>query len=178
MESLLMNGDELSKTVHTLGDAIMAANPDLSSVVLVGILTAGFPVAQRLQHYIEKATGVSIPTGKLDIALYRDDLHRRGHFVTLKESDIPFNVDNKHLILIDDVLFTGRTIRAAFNALLDFGRPSRIELGVLFDRGHRQLPVFANYIGQTIPTQSSDHIAVHLLEIEGEDSVTLRGSGE
>ncbi len=177
MEHILYDANTLKKTVQHLGDEILKGNPDLTNTVLVGILTSGFPVANRLQHYIEKKKNITLPVGKLDIALYRDDLHHRGHFVTLKESDIPFDLSNKHLILIDDVLFTGRTIRAAFNALLDFGRPGLIELGVLFDRGHRQLPLFANYVGASIETEKTDHIKVRLLEIEGEDCVVKTSLG-
>ncbi len=168
-----MTGEEITHAIHALADKITEQHPSLEGVVLVGILSAGYPVADRLKVAIEKKTGITLPIGKLDSSLYRDDLLSRGQFVTLRETDIPFNLTNKTLILVDDVLFSGRTIRASLNALSDFGRPASIELAVLIDRGHRQLPIFANFIGKTLLTEKTDYIKVRLCEIDGEDEVVL-----
>lgn len=172
-KKIIKNGDQLHDLVVQLSEQITAAHSDLSDLVFVGILSSGYPIAERISHQIQKDKGVKIPVGKLDVALYRDDLFSRGGFVTIRESDIPFSIENKTLVLVDDVLFHGRTIRAALNALLDFGRPDRVELAVLVDRGHRELPIFAHYIGLPLETTKDDHIRIRLLEIDGDDSIVL-----
>lgn len=159
--------------IQQMGQQILSAHPALDQIVLVGILSSGYPLAQRLAFFLEKETGTPVQVGKLDVALYRDDLFSRQDFVTLRESDIPFSIAEKILILVDDVLFHGRTIRAALNALLDFGRPRAIELAVLIDRGHRQLPIFAHYCGKQIQTSPDDHVQVQLYEIDGDDKIIL-----
>lgn len=174
----MMGAEDISSAVQILATSILKNHPDLSEVVLVGVVSAGFPVAQRLKHALEEKSGVTVPVGKLDVSLYRDDLLSKGHYVTLRETDIPFNLTGKVLILVDDVLFSGRTIRAALNALLDFGRSSKIELAVLLDRGHREVPIFAHYVGKTITTAHTDHIELRLYEIEGEDVCFLHTSNK
>ena len=173
-----MTAQDISSAVQALAIAILKKYPDLAEVVLVGVVSAGFPVAQRLKHALEEKSGVTVPVGKLDVSLYRDDLLSKGHYVTLRETDIPFNLTGKILILVDDVLFSGRTIRAALSALLDFGRSAKIELAVLLDRGHREVPVFAHYVAKTMSTSHTDHIELRLYEIEGEDACFLHTSNK
>ncbi|MCP4049155.1 MAG: bifunctional pyr operon transcriptional regulator/uracil phosphoribosyltransferase PyrR [bacterium] len=172
-ENIILSSNEISQIINELADNIKNNCTDINNLVFVGILTAGYPLAIRISKILQKECGVEIPVGKLDVALYRDDLLSRGKFITIRESDIPFDLLGKTLVIVDDVLFNGRTIRAALNALLDFGRPNAIELAVLIDRGFRELPVYANYVGRKIDTEKEDHISVKLYEINGEDSVFL-----
>lgn len=171
---VLMNGKTISEAIKTMASQILVSHPTLEKVALVGILHQGYPLAQRLARCLQQLSGQEAPpVGRLDISLYRDDLHQRGDYVTIEKSEILFGVTNTQLILVDDVLFQGRTVRAGLNALLDFGRPERIELAVLIDRGHRRIPVTPNYVGKTIKTKESDHVSVRLYEIDGDDEVTL-----
>lgn len=167
---------DIDVLVEALASHIIDAYADPSCLVLVGILSNGFPLAERLSHLIDRKMNIRLPVGKLDVSLYRDDISMRGEFITIRESDIPFGIDDKVLILVDDVLFHGRTIRAALNALLDFGRPAKIDLAVLLDRGFRQIPVFARFVGHEITTDPHDTVRVSLYEIEGEDKITLESS--
>jgi pyrimidine operon attenuation protein / uracil phosphoribosyltransferase len=170
----LFNTNGMSKLIWEIANAIIGYHKkELENVVLIGIVTAGYPIAQRIANIIKKETDRDLLVGKMDVALYRDDLLSRDTFVTIRETDIPFDVTGKHLILVDDVLFHGRTIRAALNGLLDFGRPATIELAVVVDRGHRELPIFANFIGDKIKTNKTDHIKINLLEVDGEDSILI-----
>jgi pyrimidine operon attenuation protein/uracil phosphoribosyltransferase len=142
-------------------------------LALVGIQTRGVFLARRLAAIIETIEGVQVPTGTMDITLYRDDWTRITHHPVVQATDIPFSVDGKQVILVDDVLFTGRTIRAAMDALMDFGRAARIELVVLMDRGHRELPIMANYVGKVVETRRSETVNVLLTEKDGQDRVVL-----
>jgi len=142
--------------------------------MLVGIRTRGVPLARRLANKIEKIEGVRIPIGSLDITLYRDDLKEREANPVLYDSDLPVGVQDKIIVLVDDVLFTGRTVRAALDALVDYGRPRRIQLAVLVDRGHRELPIRADYVGKNVPTSRRETIAVRVKEIDNEDGVILQ----
>ena len=159
--------------IDTLSNQIVTAHPSLDDVVFVGILSTGFPIAERLAKRIKDQTQIEVPVGKLDVSLYRDDLIEKGSYITLQQSEIPVNLTDKVVVLVDDVLFHGRTIRAAMDGILDFGRPKRIECAVLIDRGHRELPIEATYVGETISTQSDQYVKVSLLEVEGEDGVIL-----
>ncbi|MEK7298943.1 MAG: bifunctional pyr operon transcriptional regulator/uracil phosphoribosyltransferase PyrR [Candidatus Margulisiibacteriota bacterium] len=170
---IVLGPKDISRSVHDLTEAILNGAGDLKRLVLIGILTAGHPLAQRIAKQIQQQTGKAIPVGKLDITLYRDDIISGDRFVTVRESDIPFDINHRHVILVDDILFTGRTIRSALNGLADFGRPDVIETAVLIDRGHRELPILANYVAKTLSTQKTDHVDVQLLEIDGEDRVVL-----
>jgi len=143
----------------------------------VGIRARGDVIATRLQEAIRRNEGVDVPLGSLDITLYRDDLTRIGHAPVIRESMIPFSVDDRVVVLVDDVLFTGRTIRAAMDALVDYGRPRAIRLAVLIDRGHRQLPIRADFVGKNVPTAVADDIRVQLVEAGGADQVELVGAG-
>jgi len=140
---------------------------------LIGIQTRGVYLAKRLQAKIKEIEGVEIPTGDMDITLYRDDWTRISHHPVVQATDILFSVDEKQIILVDDVLFTGRTTRAAMDAVIDFGRPDRIELAVLVDRGHRELPIQADYVGKIVETRRRETINVLLTEHDGKDKVVL-----
>jgi pyrimidine operon attenuation protein / uracil phosphoribosyltransferase len=173
---IICDSKELTKIINQISSQIQKKYSNkIQNVVLIGILSAGYPIAQRISKEVFKNISVNIPVGKLDIAIYRDDLLAREDFVPIRESDIPFDIENKIVILIDDVLFHGRTIRAALNGLLDFGSPKAIELAVLIDRGHKELPIFANYIGKEIKTNKTDYINVSLVEIGDKDSIVLEG---
>ena len=144
-------------------------------LVLVGIRTRGAPIAQRIANELQNILGEPVPTGALDITLYRDDLMRQpvGPQPLVRRTEIPFSIDDKRILLVDDVLYTGRTTRAALDALIDFGRPRDIQLIVLIDRGHRELPIKADYVGKNFPTSTNQSIQVHLSEIDGLDEVVL-----
>jgi len=172
-EKVLMNSESITKTVTRITREILKRNEDANKMVVVGIRTRGIPLARRLVDQIEKKTGTKIPLGTLDISLYRDDLRIKDELPELKKTDIPFAVDRKSVILVDDVIFTGRTSRAAIEAVMDFGRPSTIQLVVLIDRGHRELPIQADYIGSTIDTDTAEKVKVLLSETDGTDMVVV-----
>jgi len=172
-EKVLMNSESITKTVTRITREILKRNEDANKMVVVGIRTRGIPLARRLVDQIEKKTGTKIPLGTLDISLYRDDLRIKDELPELKKTDIPFTVDRKSVILVDDVIFTGRTSRAAIEAVMDFGRPSTIQLAVLIDRGHRELPIQADYIGSTIDTDTGEKVKVLLSETNGTDMVVV-----
>jgi pyrimidine operon attenuation protein/uracil phosphoribosyltransferase len=154
---------------------IVERNRGTSDLALVGIRTRGVPLARRLGRLLAEITGDEVPTGALDITLYRDDLmrHTVGPQPVVRSTEIPFSIDDKRILLVDDVLFTGRTIRAALDALVDFGRPKAIQLAVMVDRGHRELPIKADYVGKNLPTSLSESVAVRLVEIDGRDEVVI-----
>ena len=154
---------------------IIERNKGIEDLVLVGIKTRGIYVAERIAARMQQIEGVAIPVGKLDISLYRDDVHTSdGREPEIKGTDIPFSIEGKQVILIDDVLFTGRTIRAALDALMDIGRPSKISLAVFVDRGHRELPIRADFVGKNIPTSLEEQIKVAMQEVDGEDHVLIQ----
>lgn len=170
MEStVLMGGELMEKTLTRLAREIVDDNQDLSNLVLLGILRRGRPLADRLAAMIEALTGVLPPVGSLSTALYRDDAHAGVKFKG--ETHFDFNVDGRTVLLVDDVLAAGRTIRAAMDEVMDYGRPQRIQLACLVDRGGRELPIQADYLGYSASAPSHDWIAVHLTEIDGEDAV-------
>ncbi len=151
----------------------MERDRDLSSLAVIGIRSRGDVLAGRLRDALRANEGVDVPLGLLDITLYRDDLTRVGYAPEIHETRIPFSVDDRVVVLVDDVLFTGRTIRAALDALVDFGRPKAIRLAVLVDRGHRELPIRADFVGKNVPTQPGDDVRVRLTEIDGRDEVEV-----
>ena len=157
---------------------ILERNRGVEELALVGIRTRGVPIAKRLAKAIHEINGHDIATGALDITLYRDDLmrHAVGPQPVVRRTEVPFSIDDRKILLVDDVLYTGRTIRAALDALIDFGRPKAIQLVVLVDRGHRELPIKADYVGKNLPTSLSQSVQVHLLEIDGRDEVEIRES--
>jgi pyrimidine operon attenuation protein/uracil phosphoribosyltransferase len=169
----LLNAAETGRTIERLAHEIIEKTGVQHGVALIGIRRRGVPLAQRLAQTIRASTGAEVPIGVLDITLYRDDLSLAAAHPVVQSSDIPFSVDDRDIILVDDVLFTGRTARAAINGLFDLGRPRRIQLCALVDRGHRELPIEANYVGRRIETRADETIEVHLAELDGEDRVAL-----
>src|SRR5436190_11543852 len=172
-----MDGDRVGKTLTRIAHEILERSRGVEELALVGIRTRGVPLAKRLAEIIRGINGHSIPTGALDITLYRDDLmrHAIGAQPVIRSTDIPFSIDDRRILLVDDVLYTGRTIRAALDALIEFGRPRLIQLVVLVDRGHRELPIKADYVGKNIPTSPSQSVQVRLAEIDGRDEVEVEG---
>ena len=184
--SVVMDADRMARTLARIAHEILERNAGpgapggIAELALVGIRTRGVPIARRLAaliHDIASAGGHEVPTGALDITLYRDDLmrHAVGPQPVVRKTEIAFSIDDKRILLVDDVLYTGRTIRAALDALIDFGRPKAIQLVVLVDRGHRELPIKADYVGKNLPTSSSQSVQVHLLEVDGRDEVEIQG---
>ncbi len=167
-ERLVMDAGDITRALTRIAHEILERNKGTKELALVGIRTGGVYLAHRLARRILDIEGTHVPIGELDITLYRDDLSLRKDQPVLKRTSVPFNVSDLKIVLVDDVLFTGRTIRAAMDGLIDLGRPAEIQLAVLVDRGHRQLPIKATYIGKNIPTSRGENIQVHLEE-EGED---------
>ncbi|MCP2166677.1 bifunctional pyr operon transcriptional regulator/uracil phosphoribosyltransferase PyrR [Goodfellowiella coeruleoviolacea] len=177
-ERELLTAGDVARTVarmaHQIIEKTALGAPSASKVVLLGIPTRGAPLARRLAAHIAEFSGVDVPTGTLDVTLYRDDLRRRPNR-PLETTTLPAGgVDNRLVVLVDDVLFSGRTIRAALDALRDHGRPNAVQLAVLVDRGHRELPIRADYVGKNVPTARSEEVAVLLAETDGRDGVLLR----
>lgn len=168
----LLGADDIRRAIARLAHEIVERNAGTQGLVLVGLRTRGIPLARRLQLRIEGFEGVEIPIGELDITLYRDDIHQRVPR-SLSPTSIPVDIANKTVVLVDDVLYTGRTIRAALDALIDLGRPQAIQLVCLVDRGHRELPIRPDYVGKNVPTSRHEKVAVHLEEIDGVDEVVL-----
>src|SRR5437868_4932361 len=175
---VVMDGDRVARTITRIAHEIVERNRGTENVALVGIRTRGVVIAQRLAQVLQQITHAPVRTGALDITLYRDDLmrHAVGPQPLVRKTEIPFSIDDKKILLVDDVLYTGRTIRAALDALIDFGRPKAIQLVVLVDRGHRELPIKADYVGKNLPTSSAESVQVHLTEIDGRDEVEVRQS--
>jgi pyrimidine operon attenuation protein/uracil phosphoribosyltransferase len=173
-----MDADRMGRSLARIAHEILERNRGVEELALVGIRTRGVPIAKRLARAIHEINGHDIATGALDITLYRDDLmrHAVGPQPLVRRTEIPFSIDDRRILLVDDVLYTGRTIRAALDALIDFGRPKAIQLVVLVDRGHRELPIKADYVGKNLPTSLSQSVQVHLLEIDGRDEVEIRES--
>jgi pyrimidine operon attenuation protein/uracil phosphoribosyltransferase len=172
-----MDADRIARSLTRIAHEIMERNRGVEDLALVGIRARGVPIAARLAAHLREIAGVDVPTGSLDITLYRDDLMRTpvGPQPVVRRTEIPFSIDGRHILLVDDVLFTGRTIRAALDALIDFGRPSAIQLVVLVDRGHRELPIRADYVGRNIPTSRQQSVQVRLTELDGRDEVEVEG---
>lgn len=173
VKAKLIDEKGLDRTITRLAHEILERNKGTENLVLVGIRTRGAPLAQRIADKIRQIEGIDVPLGTLDITLYRDDFRRRLRQPVVQTTDIPFDLDDKNVVLVDDVLYTGRTTRAALDALMDFGRPSRIQLAVLVDRGHRELPIKADFVGKNVPTSIGEEVRVHLKEVDGEDAVLL-----
>ncbi|HET7481394.1 MAG TPA: bifunctional pyr operon transcriptional regulator/uracil phosphoribosyltransferase PyrR [Actinomycetota bacterium] len=177
LKSRVMEPDEIRRALLRISHEIVERNRGTDDLVLVGIRTRGAPLADRIASSIASFEGVDLPSGALDVTLYRDDValrRPRG----LESTTIPGDIDGRVVVLVDDVLYTGRTIRAAFDALLDLGRPRAIRLAVLVDRGHRELPIRADFVGKNLPTAGSEVVKVHVAEIDGDDAVLIGGYTE
>ena len=180
----LLDADALSRTLTRIAHEIIEANPELDDLALVGIQTRGVPLAQRLARLIEERAGLAPELGAVDITFYRDDVSVRGGEAPLaaqplvRASQLDFPLDGRTVVLVDDVLYTGRTIRAAIEALFDYGRPARVQLAVLVDRGHRELPIRPDYVGKNLPTSRTERIQVQLVEVDEVDAVLLVSSPE
>ena len=172
-ESVILTQEDVRRAIVRIAHEIVENNRGCRDLVFVGMQTRGVPLAQRLSAAIADFEREEVPAGALDIGLYRDDVPARGVSVEIKPSDIPTNIADKRVVLVDDVLYTGRSIRAALDALIDYGRPDRIQLAVLVDRGHRELPIRADYVGKNIPTSRRDEVEVRFQEIDGVDEVVL-----
>ena len=171
----VMDADRMSRALTRIAHEILERNRGVDELALVGIRTRGVPIARRLARALKEINGDDVPTGALDITLYRDDLMRNavGPQPVIRRTEIPFSIDDRKILLVDDVLYTGRTIRAALDALIDFGRPRAIQLVVLVDRGHRELPIKADYVGKNVPTSLKQSVQVRLQEIDGVDEVVI-----
>jgi pyrimidine operon attenuation protein/uracil phosphoribosyltransferase len=176
-KAVLMDGARMERTLTRMAHEILERHPRLEGTVLVGVRSRGVPLARRLARAIGKASGAAPPVGALDISLYRDDFTTIAPQPITKGTEIPFTIDGRTVVLVDDVLFTGRTVRAALDELIDFGRPARIELAVLVDRGHRELPIRADYAGKTLTTTRDEVVQVMLAEEDGRDGVLLLERG-
>jgi pyrimidine operon attenuation protein/uracil phosphoribosyltransferase len=172
-----MDADRMSRALTRIAHEILERNRGLDELALVGIRTRGVPLARRLARALKEINGDDVPTGALDITLYRDDLMRHpvGPQPLVRRTEVPFSIDDRKIMLVDDVLYTGRTIRAALDALIDFGRPRAIQLIVLVDRGHRELPIKADYVGKNLPTSLKQSVQVRLQEIDGTDEIVIEG---
>lgn len=171
-QTCVMDEDEIERTLVRMAHQILEQNKGCENLALVGIFTRGDILARKLADIIYNIEGVHVPVGSLDISFYRDDASISG-LPQLHGTDILFNIDNKTIVLVDDVLFTGRTIRAALDALMDFGRPARIQLAILVDRGHRELPIRADFVGKNIPSSLNENVRLRLKDIDGYSCVTI-----
>ena len=172
---VVMDADRISRALTRIAHEIVERNRGVDALSLVGVRSRGVPLARRIARALQEITGDEVETGALDITLYRDDLmrHAVGPQPLVRRTEIPFSIDDRLIILVDDVLYTGRTTRAALDALIDFGRPRAIQLVALVDRGHRELPIKADYVGKNIPTARNESIQVRLQELDGMDEVVI-----
>ena len=176
---VVMDADRVGRTLTRIAHEIIERNRTLDEIGLVGIRSRGEHLARRLADRLASISGEPVPTGALDITLYRDDLmrHAVGPQPLVRSTEIPFSIDDRIILLVDDVLYTGRTVRAALDALIDFGRPQAIQLVVLVDRGHRELPIKADYVGKNLPTSRRESVQVLLEEVDGHDEVVIQTEG-
>jgi len=182
---ILLDADQIRRTLARVGSEIVERHPDLSRVHLVGIRSRGVPIAERIRDRIRDTTGVEVPVGAVDISFYRDDVglragadERIADHPVVGDTVLDGPVEDAVIVLVDDVLYTGRTVRAAIDAVLDYGRPACVQLAVLADRGHRELPIRADFVGKNLPTQEAERVRVRLVETDGVDEVLLLGQGE
>lgn len=169
----IMNAKKIERAVTRMTHEILERNPDGNSLVIIGVLTRGAHLARRIAERIKQLEKIEVPVGLMDIALYRDDVHSKLDQPIVQQTDILFDVADRNVILVDDVLFTGRTVRAALAHMVDFGRPRTIQLAVLVDRGHRELPIKADFVGVNVPTAKKDQVVLHVSEVDGEDRVFI-----
>ncbi|MCH7944711.1 MAG: bifunctional pyr operon transcriptional regulator/uracil phosphoribosyltransferase PyrR [Armatimonadetes bacterium] len=174
MSAVIMDAAAMRRTLGRMAHEVLEANRGAHDLVVIGVLRRGYPVAKRLAFMMTQVEGTTVPCGKIDVTPFRDDGRSGEH----DESEIPFSVEEKHVILVDEVVHTGRTVRAALDALVRFGRPKSVQLAVLIDRGHRELPIQPDYTGSTVKTEKDDYIVVKLHDIEGEDEVVLQKAAD
>jgi pyrimidine operon attenuation protein / uracil phosphoribosyltransferase len=174
IKARVMDADDIRRAVTRIAHEILERNGGTDSLAIIGIQTRGAFLARRVAGVIDEIEDVSVPVGILDITLYRDDLQTIAEQPVVNESDIPFDVQGKTIVLVDDVLYTGRTVRAALDEIVDFGRPRSVQLAVMVDRGHRELPIRADYVGKNVPTASSEIISVMMTEKDGSDEVLIK----
>ena len=172
-KTILMDADGIRRALVRISHEIVERNKGVENIVIVGIRTRGVPIAERLAETISKIEGKRPPVGVLDITLYRDDLSMLAYQPIVHPTELPVDITGKTVVLVDDVLYTGRTIRAALDALIDMGRPKAIQLAVLIDRGHRELPIRADFVGKNVPTAARETVSVQLAELDGEEKVVL-----
>jgi len=172
-KAIILTADEVRRALTRIAHEIIERNKGAENLALIGVHTRGIPLARRLAEKLSTLEGVDVPTGMLDITLYRDDLSEVAQQPIIRETQVPFDLRDRRVILVDDVLYTGRTVRAALDALIDLGRPAGIQLAVLVDRGHRELPIRADYVGKNLPTAASEVVKVKLQETDDVDSVEL-----
>jgi pyrimidine operon attenuation protein / uracil phosphoribosyltransferase len=172
-KACVMTAADINRVLARIASQVVENNPDLSGVLLVGVRRRGVPLAERLAAKIEEVDGVKVATGALDITLYRDDLSTVAEQPVINKTELPADITGKTIILVDDVLYTGRTVRAALDELIDFGRPRRVQLAVLVDRGHRELPIQADYVGKYVPTTDTEIIKVMLPEFDEQEQVLV-----
>ncbi|HEX6511753.1 MAG TPA: bifunctional pyr operon transcriptional regulator/uracil phosphoribosyltransferase PyrR [Chloroflexota bacterium] len=170
----IMSAEDMRRALTRIAHEIVERNRGVRNLVLVGMRTRGIPLARRLAERLDELENVQIPTGELDITLYRDDIGMRNVQPLVGSTAIPVDLSGKVIVLVDDVLFTGRSVRAALDALIDYGRPRAIQLAVLVDRGHRELPIRPDYVGKNVPTSAEEDVAVLLRETDGSDAVEIR----
>lgn len=169
----ILEPDDIRRAIHRIAHEILERNKGAADLAVVGVHTRGIPLGERIAAKLAELEGHDVPTGKLDITLYRDDLTEVGLQPIVRRTEVPFDVSTKKIILVDDVLYTGRTARAGLDALIDLGRPAAIQLAVLMDRGHRELPIRADYVGKNMPTSKLEMVKVKLIETDSEDAVEL-----
>jgi pyrimidine operon attenuation protein / uracil phosphoribosyltransferase len=172
-KAMLMDANQMNRALSRIAHEIIEKNKGTEGVALVGIRRRGIPLAERLAAKLKEFEGKEVPVGTLDITLYRDDLTELSAVPQVHRSEVKFKLPGTVVILVDDVLYTGRTVRAALDALLDIGRPASIQLAVLIDRGHRELPIRADYVGKNVPTSHKEVVEVHVSEFDGDDSVAV-----
>jgi len=177
-DHIVLSAEDIRRAIRRIAHEIIERNRGVENVVLVGMRTRGVPLANRLAEAIQEFEGRPVPVGALDIGLYRDDLPQMELATRIQPTDMPTDIDGRQIVLVDDVLFTGRSIRAALDALTDFGRPASIQLAALIDRGHRELPIRADYVGKNIPTAQHEDVQVLLEETDGIDEVRLSREDE
>lgn len=173
-KAVLMDGEAIRRSLVRISHEIVEKNKGVGNIVLVGIRTRGVPIAERLADAIEKIEGQRPPVGVLDITLYRDDLSTLDYQPVVRTTELPVDISGKIVVLVDDVLYTGRTIRAALDAVIDMGRPTTIQLAVLIDRGHRELPIRADFVGKNVPTSSHEVVSVQLEAVDGAEKVVIK----
>ncbi len=173
-EKIVMDKEKISLVLKRIAREIVETNKGTKDIVLVGVLNRGLPLASRIAKFIEAAENVKIPVGSMDVSLHRDDIRKKGSEIEVKRSDIPFSIDGKIVVLVDDVIYAGRTIRAAMDSIADYGRASKIQLVALVDRGLRELPIHPDYVGEKISTTPDEDVIVNLVEIDGVDKTVVK----